>query len=163
MESIMAKLIIQLTVTVLVLLFSVNLGIAQNYSVGGRAGFSTIDGTLGLQIGPTFDYRFNKDVLFGSEFNINTQGSTPVEWGNYVKYVLPTSAKDLQPYIDGGFGIWFMTGGPYFGLRGGGGAYFKIAPDMYIPADIQLGPIFSTGSTVFYVAVTSGIRYILPL
>ena len=159
----MEKRLIQLSITVFTLLFSLNCGLAQDYALGGRAGFSTFNSSLGLQIGPTFDFRIKKDLLIATEFNINTQGGTPVEWANTVKYLLPNSASDLQPYLDGGFGIWFVNGGPYYALRGGGGAWFKIAPDMYVPADVQLGPVFSTGSTAFYFAITSGIRYILPM
>ncbi|MFZ0455743.1 MAG: hypothetical protein WAM24_18490 [Ignavibacteriaceae bacterium] len=59
---------------------------------------------------------------------------------------------------------------------------FKVAPNIYIPADIQMGPVFygssggggyydyfgnyyggsSTSSTIFYFAITTGIRYELP-
>lgn len=145
------------------LLMFVHSTAAQEMAIGGRGGFSVFSSTLGIQIGPTFDYKFQPGWLVGSEFNINTQGGTPVEWGNYVKYLMPSTMKDVQPYLDGGFGLWFVTGGPYFGLRAGGGAWFKIAPDMYVPADIQLGPVFSSGSNVFYFAITSGIRYVLPM
>jgi hypothetical protein len=30
---------------------------------------------------------------------------------------------------------------------------------LYIPADLQLGPVFITGGTFFYIAATTGIRY----
>jgi len=43
-----------------------------------------------------------------------------------------------------------------------GGAYFPVAPHIEIPADLQMGPVFTTGSTTFYLAITSGIRYTLP-
>ena len=58
--------------------------------------------------------------------------------------------------------LWFYSGGPYFALRFGGGANFNIAPNMYIPADVQFGPVFGTASTIFYFVISSGIRYMLP-
>ncbi len=138
---------------------------AQRMAVGGRGGlsiFSSQGSSAGLQLGPTFDYEFQPRLLYGSDLNINNQGGTPVEWAHYAKYLLDVSRPDLMPYVDGGFGLWFVTGGPYFSLRFGGGAYFKIAPNMYVPADVQLGPVFTSGSSTFYFAMTSGIRYILP-
>ena len=134
-------------------------------SVGGRFGFSFVSGggasQVGLQIGPTFDYEFNRGMLVGTDFNINTQTGTPIEWAFYFKYMIPMKAAKFEPYVDGGFGLWLVTGGPYFGLRFGGGAYFKIAPNLYVPADLQLGPVFVTGGSFFYFALTSGIRYTL--
>jgi hypothetical protein len=40
---------------------------------------------------------------------------------------------------------------------------FQIDKNLYIPADIELGPVFLGGTvgTGFYLAVTSGIRYII--
>jgi hypothetical protein len=135
---------------------------AQKISVGGRGGLSVLSSATGLQLGPTIDVTFSKGMLLGSDFTINTQGGTPIEWANYVKYMIDIQQPKITPYVDGGFGLWFMTGGPYFGLRFGGGAYFQISKDISIPADIQLGPVFTSGSSSFYLAMTSGIRYNLP-
>jgi len=138
---------------------------AQQYSVGGRGGlsiFSSGGSSAGLQIGPTLDVKLPQGFIAGTDFNINTQNGTPIEWAFYAKYLVNTSRPDIIPYLDGGFGLWFMPGGPYFGLRVGGGAYFPLAGNISIPADIQLGPVFTTGSTTFYFAMTSGIRYTLP-
>ncbi len=150
---------------VFTLLFTLPLQ-AQKFSIGGRGGLSIASysggSSAGFQIGPTFDVEFQKSMLLGSEFDINTQDGTPVEWANYFKYLFTVQQPNVTPYIDGGFGLWFVTGGPYFGLQVGGGAYFKVAPNLYVPADVQLGPVFATGSTVFYFAMTSGIRYNLP-
>ena len=139
---------------------------AQKVAVGARGGLSFFSygaaSSAGLQIGPTFDYEFQHGMCIGSDLTVNTQGGTPIEWANYFKYSLPAPETNFKPYLDGGFSLWFVTGGPYFGIRAGGGAYFKIAPDLEVPADIQLGPVFTTGSTTFYLAITSGIRYTLP-
>jgi hypothetical protein len=138
----------------------------QKSSLGGRFGLSIGSGggesAAGLQLGPTFDYEFNKGMIIGSELNINTQTGTPIEWADYFKYVIPVQSAKVSPYVDGGLGLWFATGGPYFGLRFGGGSYFKVGENLYVPADLQLGPIFATGTTVFYFAITTGIRYTLP-
>jgi hypothetical protein len=139
---------------------------AQKISLGGRGGLSFFSygggSSAGLQIGPTFDYEFQRDMYLGSDLTVNTQGGTPVEWANYFKYFLQAPEAGLKPYLDGGFSLWFVTGGPYFGIRAGGGAYFQVAPDLQVPVDLQLGPVFTTGSTTFYLAITSGIRYTLP-
>ncbi len=134
----------------------------KKYVVGGRLGLSFLDGTAGLQIGPTGTYYFDKNMGISSDFNINTQGGTPIEWNGSFVYNLKTQKQDMQPYLDGGMSLWFYTGGPYFGFRFGGGVNFKIAPNIYIPADAQFGPVFGGGTTVFYFAITSGIRYALP-
>jgi len=134
----------------------------KKFVIGGRAGLSFLDGTAGLQIGPTGTYYFERNMGISSDFNINTQGGTPVEWNGSFVYNLQSSNPQFKPYLDGGMSLWFYTGGPYFGIRFGGGLNFNIAPNMYVPADIQMGPVFVNGTTVFYFAITSGIRYALP-
>jgi len=137
-------------------------------SVGGGATvynpqtfrFETESATsAGLQIGFTGEAILSKVYGISSEFNINTQGGTPIEWANSFKYYFAIRGSKIKAYGDGGFSLWFYGGGPYIGLRFGGGALFPLAPKLYIPADLQLGPIFASGSTVFYIAITSGIRY----
>jgi len=137
-----------------------------SYGGGGTAydfyGFATksVSTTAaGLQIGPTGEVIFNKQFAIATEFNINTQGGTPIEWANSFKVYFPIAGSKIRPYADAGFSLWFITGGPYFGIRGGGGALFPIANKLYIPADLQLGPVFITGGTFFYIAATTGIRY----
>lgn len=127
-------------------------------SIGSYAGESS----AGFQIGPTFDVAFGKGLDAGTEFLINTQTGTPVGWANYFKYLIDVPQSDITPYADGGFNLMFVTGGPYFGIQFGGGAYFPVAKGISIPADFQFGPIFATGSTAFYVAFTTGIRYTFP-
>ena len=137
-----------------------------NWMVGGRFGLSIGSGgggsSAGLQIGPMAEVLFNKNAALGSELNINTQGGTPVEWAAYFKYYFDTQNPSIKIYGDAGMGLWFVTGGPYIGLRFGGGANFKVANNLYIPADLQLGPVFVTGGNFFYIAITTGIRYELP-
>ncbi|RPI73371.1 MAG: hypothetical protein EHM47_06250 [Ignavibacteriales bacterium] len=137
-----------------------------SWVVGGRMGLSIASSgfgsSAGFQFGPMGEVLFNRNMAFGTEFNINTQSGTPIEWANQFKYYFDVPQSDIKPYVDGGFNLLFITGGPYFGIRFGGGANFPIAPNLYIPADIQLGPIFTTGSTSFYIAITSGIRYYIP-
>jgi len=120
---------------------------------------STSNTSAGLQIGFTGEAIFDKAYAIVSEFNINTQAGTPIEWANSFKYYFAIRGSKIKAYADAGFNLLLVTGGPYFGIRFGGGALFPIAPKLYIPADLQLGPIFATGSTVFYIAITSGIRY----
>jgi hypothetical protein len=133
------------------------------YTVGGGTdifGFKTPSSTeAGLQIGPTGEVIFERRYAICTELNINTQGGTPVEWANSFKMYFTVPGSKIRPYGDAGFNLFFYTGGPYFGIRFGGGALFPIAPNLYVPADLQLGPVFATGVTPFYVAITSGIRY----
>jgi hypothetical protein len=136
--------------------------LSQKFVIGGRFGLSVGDGEAGLQIGPTAAYYFNNNMGISSDFNINTQTGTPIEWNASFNYLLDVTNQNYRPYFDGGMSLWFLTGGPYFGLRFGGGVDFKIAPNMYIPADAQFGPVFGGGSSAFYFALTSGIRYVLP-
>jgi hypothetical protein len=129
------------------------------WMVGGNMGLSLLDGTAGLQIAPMGEVLFGKGPAVGSELSINTQSGTPVQWGSYFKYYFTVSGSKIKPYADGGFGLWFYTDGPYFSLNFGGGANFPIAKNLLVPADLKFGPVFAQGTTVFYFAITSGIRY----
>jgi|WetSurMetagenome_2_1015567.scaffolds.fasta_scaffold12935_6 hypothetical protein len=139
---------------------------AQNvkWIVGGNMLLSMISGgglgtNAGFHFGPMAEVVFSKQYAIGTEFNINTQAGTPVEWADYFKYYISVPGSKVRPYVDGGFGLLFVTGGPYFGIRFGGGALFNIAPKMYIGPDLQLGPVFVTGSTLFYILLRGGFRY----
>lgn len=127
--------------------------------IGGKLGISTVDGNAGLLLGPMGELKFNKNMAAGSEFNINTQTGTPIEWAFYFKYYIDVKGSQLKPYVNGGFSLWFYTGGPYFGLRFGGGVNFPVAPRISIPADLQFGPVFASGTSLFLFTITSGIRY----
>jgi hypothetical protein len=129
------------------------------WMVGGNMGLSLLDGTAGFQIAPMGEVLFGNGPAAGTELSINTQTGTPVQWGNYFKYYFTVSGSKIRPYADGGFGLWFYTGGPYFSLTYGGGANFPIAKKLYVPADLRFGPVFGGGTSVFYFAITSGIRY----
>jgi hypothetical protein len=141
-------------------------GRSQTMTIGGRIGLSRLSvenvASAGLQLGITGDYAFKHNMIVGTELNLNTQSTTPLEWGNYFKYLIDMPEGKQKPYIDGGFSIWAFSGGPYFGFRFGGGVYFPLTSQLSIPADLQFGPIFASGSTVFYFALTTGIRYTLP-
>jgi hypothetical protein len=113
----------------------------------------------GLQIGPTAEAVFNRRWAIGTDMNINTQAGTPIEWATFGKYYFPMSGSQIRPYADAGLSLFFVTGGPYFGIRAGGGALFPIAKNLFVAADLQIGPVFTTGSTSWYIAATSGIRY----
>lgn len=133
------------------------------FTVGGNMGLSVGsaagESEAGFHLGPMFEVLFQKNLAVGTELNINTQSGTPVEWGDYFKYYFSIPTSKVRPYVDGGFSLWFVTGGPYFGLRFGGGASIPVAPNLDVAPDLQLGPIFATGSTVFYFVMRGGIRY----
>jgi hypothetical protein len=150
-----------------IILFSITMVIGLNAQtrllVGGKMGLSVLNSESssesGFQLGPMGELLLDRNMSIGSEFTINTQSGTPIEWGNYFKYYFDTNQPSIRPYVNGGFSLWFYTGGPYLALRFGGGANFFVAPNLYIPADIQLGPVFASGTTPFYLAFSSGIRY----
>ncbi len=133
------------------------------YVVGGNMGLSVGsaagESEAGLHLGPMFEVIFQKNLAVGTELNINTQAGTPVEWADYFKYYFSVPASKVRPYVNGGFSLWFVTGGPYFGLRFGGGANIPVAPNLDIAPDMQLGPIFATNTTVFYFVMRCGVRY----
>ncbi|MDH4069927.1 MAG: hypothetical protein OEV30_05845, partial [Ignavibacteria bacterium] len=152
-----------LLVAGLIIAGSPDLSAQVRWMVGGKLGLSLVTGggstDAGLQIGPTGEVLLTRNIGLASEFTINTQAGTPIIWANYFKYYFDVQGSEIRPYADGGFFLDFVTGGPFFGIFFGGGAHFPVAPNLYIPADIQLGPIFTTPAR-FTMAFTSGIRYI---
>lgn len=159
---------------------SVPVSSGVEWIIGGRLGMSLGSSggssSAGLQLGPMAEVIFSKNMAVGTELNINTQSGTPIEWADYFKMFFEIPGSSIKPYANVGVSLWFVTDGPYFGIRLGGGANFKVANNLYIPADLQLGPVFLsektfdvfTGkattktNTVFYLAITTGIRYALP-
>jgi len=133
------------------------------WSVGGNMGISIGSGggasSAGFHFGPMGEVLIGKGPAVGTEFNINTQTGTPIEWANYFKYYFSIPGSKVKPYANAGFGLYFVTGGPYFDLRFGGGAQFEVARNLYVPAELQLGPLFVTGTTIFVVIIRGGIRY----
>lgn len=146
---------------VVLILISSSITFAQKTQgiIGGKLGMSSVDGNAGLLLGPMGELKFNKNMAAGSEFNINTQTGTPIEWAFYFKYYIDVKGSQVKPYVNGGFSLWFYTGGPYFGLRFGGGVNFPVAPRISIPADLQFGPVFASGTSLFLFTLSSGIRY----
>jgi hypothetical protein len=150
-----------------VLMFVVLVGATSSaqvrWSVGGNMGISIASGggftSAGFHIGPMGEVLIGKGPAVGTEFNINTQTGTPIEWANYFKYYFTVPGSTIKPYANAGFGLYFFTGGPYFDIRFGGGAQFPVAKKLYIPAELQLGPIFVTGTTGFVFIIRSGVRY----
>jgi hypothetical protein len=167
------------TVLILFTIIITDTSIAQKnkWVVGGKIGMNIDAGTGGgvaLQIGPVGEYSLNKNMAIGSEFTLNTSVGTPVGWVNYFKYYFDVRGSKIKPYAHSGLGLVFVTGGPFFTILFGGGANFPIAKNLYIPAELQIGPVFysySTGvqgfgfasqsvsNTRFIINITSGIRY----
>lgn len=178
----------QFVFVLLLVLFTAIPGFAQkpNWMVGMRLGLSLISGAeeietdqfgfaridpatgqakkksplrAGLQFGPTAEVIFNKNIGIVTEFNINTQSGTPIEWANLFKYYFMVSGSRIRPYADAGFSLYFVTGGPFVGIPFGGGALFPVSGNVYIPADIRFGPIFASAQTVFGITATTGVRF----
>lgn len=109
--------------------------------------------------GPNAEILFGKGLAVGTEFNIFTGTGTPIEWANYFKYYFTVPGSKIKPYGNAGFGLLFVTGGPYFDIRFGGGAGFPVARNLYVGPDLQLGPVFATGNTRFVILIRGGIHY----
>ena len=150
------------TLVVLVLMVASSADAQPKWVVGGHMGLSLSDGNAGFHFGPMTEAVFERQFAVGSEFNINTQSGTPVEWPVYFKYLFRVPGSKIQPYADAGFTLVIVTGGPYFGLRFGGGANIPVAKNLSIAPDLQLGPIFASGATIFGLWIRAGIRYDLP-
>ena len=131
--------------------------------VGIKLGLGLADGNAGFLIGPGGEVIFGKHHAVGSEINIVTSTGTPVEWFAYYKYIFTIPKSMVRPYADGGLSLIFMTGGPYFGFRFGGGSLFQVAKDFNLMADLQLGPTFASSgaytSGIFVFTITVGVRY----
>jgi len=147
----------------IILLFPLRATSQVRWAVGGNMGISIASGggftSAGFHFGPMGEVLIGKGPAVGTEFNINTQTGTPIEWANYFKYYFSIPGSKVKPYANAGFGLYFFTGGPYFDIRFGGGAQFEVARNLFIPAELQLGPIFVTGSTGFVFLIRSGVRY----
>lgn len=118
--------------------------------------------SAGFQFGPYGEVIFSRNMAIQESFNINTQTGTPIEWMSLFKFYFLIPGSKIKPYADAGFSLVFATGGPYVAIPFGGGALFPIAKNLYIPADIQFGPVFVTGGAQFGINITSGIRYEIP-
>jgi hypothetical protein len=132
-----------------------------HWSVGGNMGMSisTSPSSADFAIGPMAEVLFGKGPAVGTEFNIITATGTPIEWANYFKYYFTVPGSKVKPYANGGFGLIFITGGPFFDVRFGGGANFEVAHKFFIAPDLQLGPVFVTGNTQFIIMIRAGARY----
>ena len=138
---------------------------AQNMMVDGKFGisiFSSSGSSTGILLGGAIDIPSSNNLYIRPELNITSHGGTPIEMAGLVKYNIPTTGSNMQFYVDGGLGIWFFTGGPYLSIDFGGGAIFPLkGSKLSIPLDIRLGPFFSSGSSTFQIAITSGVRFSL--
>jgi hypothetical protein len=122
--------------------------VTQESGGGSRASFV---------FGPSGEVIFNNNMAIVMDLLISTAPGTPILWINTFRYYFPTGMTRV--YADAGFGLDFVTGGPYVLLPFGGGALFNVSPNLYIPADVKFGPVFATGTTVFTILISSGIRY----
>jgi len=142
------------------------LSYSQKMAADGKVGISFFTGngsSTGLLFGGGLDIPFQDRLYFRPELNITTHGGTPIELGGKLKYVLPTSPFGTDFYVDGGIGVWFSSGGSALGIDGGAGTLFSLSgSNLKIPVEIRLGPILESGSTVFHIAITSGVRLGIP-
>lgn len=138
--------------------------------VGGNMGLSITTGGGGsstdFTFGPMAELMFGKGPAVGTEFDITTASGTPITWANYFKYYFTIPGSNIKPYAHAGFALVFVTGGPYVFIPFGGGASFGVARNLYVSADLTLGPEFfnptgisGAGITLFVISIRPGIRY----
>jgi hypothetical protein len=161
-----ALLFVCVIAELVVMSYSVMDAQVPKWTVGGNMLLSIQTGgggsAAGFTFGPMAEVVFSKQYAIGTEFNIHTQGGTPVEWADYFKYYINVRGSNVRPYVDGGFNLIFITGGPYFGMRFGGGALFNVARSMYVGPDLQMGPVFATGATLFFIMIRGTFHYEIP-
>lgn len=137
--------------------------LGQPMIADAKFGLSILSGggsSNGFLFGGALDIPFQENMYIRPEFNLTTHGGTPIELAAILKYNLPSSTSSMPLYIDGGLGLWFYSGGSSLGADFGGGTVFSLSESkLQIPAEIRLGPIFESGTTVFQIALTSGIRF----
>lgn len=134
------------------------------WGVGGNTGLAlaTSPSSADFIFGPSAEVLFGKGPAVGTEFNIFTATGTPIEWATYFKYYFTIPGSKVKPFVDSGFGIVFVSGGPFFDIRFGGGANFEVGRNIYIVSDLQFGPIFTSGTTQFNILIRGGIQYVVP-
>ena len=139
---------------------------SQKMALDGKIGLSFFTGTgssTGLLLGGGLDIPFQDRSFIRPELNITTHSGTPLELGGKLKYILPTSPISTELYFTGGMGIWFYSGGSALGIDAGVGTLFPLSgTNLKIPAEIRSGPIFESGSSVFQIALTTGVRFNIP-
>lgn len=138
--------------------------------VGGNMGMAIASGggatSTDFTFGPMGEVLFGKGLAVGTEFDITTSSSVAITWPVYFKYYFSIPGSNIKPYAAAGFGLVFQTGGPYFFIPFGGGANFGVARNLYVSADLTLGPTFvgspfpgAPSTTLFNIVIRPGIRY----
>lgn len=121
-------------------------GYAQNWSIGGNAGLSLLDGSGGFHLAPMAELRLNRNMAVGSEFSINTHYGTPLILHPYLKYYFAVPGSSLKPYAGAGPLLAFnVPNGPCFGLLFAGGLEIPVADRLYLLPNAVLGPVFGYG------------------
>jgi hypothetical protein len=131
---------------------------AQDWTIGGNMGLSTLDGYLGFHIAPMAELAFNRNMAIGSEFSLNTQSGLPLQLYPYFKYFISISNSAVRPYVNAGPVMTLnIPGSPSFGILFGGGANIPIARGISIAPDVTSWSYPS--STIFAFNIRVGIRY----
>lgn len=121
-------------------------GYSQDWSIGGNAGLSLLDGSAGFHLAPMLELRLNRNIAAGSEFSINTQYGAPLIWHPYVKYYFAVHGSQLKPYAGAGPLLAFnVPNGPCLGFLLTGGVEFPIADGLYLSPNLAVGPVFGFG------------------
>ena len=131
-------------------LVGISRGNAQNWSLGGTMGLSSLDGFAGFQLTPMVEFSFNRNMGIGTEFSINTQYGTPLFWYPYFKYSFDIRGSGLRPYADMGPVMMLnVPDAPCFGILFGGGVNIPVARNLYVTPELLLGPVFDVGGRTY--------------
>jgi hypothetical protein len=161
------------TVLCILLLSATGSNAQVKWIVGGNMGLSISSGggatATDFTFGPMAEVLFGKGPAVGTEFDITTSTNVAITWATYFKYYFMIPGSNIKPYAHAGLGLVFATGGPYFFVPFGGGASFGVARNLYISADLTLGPVFLgspfpgyPSQTNFNIVIRPGIRYEIP-
>ena len=130
-------------------------------SAGARAGVAYWDRAVGVLVGAAGELPINRELALGVTLDLSTASSAPVEWTTTLRYRFRPAGEGWEPYAAGGIGLLFTGGGPYFGLKLGGGATVPVAPDLRAGVDVTAGPTFAR-STAFSLSAAAVLLYVLP-
>jgi hypothetical protein len=130
-------------------------------SAGVRAGFAAWDREAGLLFGARGELPIDRELALGVALDLSTQTGTPVEWSTVLRYRFGKPSEGWDPYASGGVGLLFTEGGPFFGIKLGGGATVPLARHVRAGVDVTAGPTF-TRSTAFSLSAAAVLLYVLP-
>jgi hypothetical protein len=133
----------------------------QRPSIGARAGLAYWDRSTGVLFGAAGELPVDRALAVGLALDLSSGSGSPVEWTTTLRYRFTPLADGWDPYAAGGVALLFRSGGPFFGLKLGGGATMPISRHVRAGVDVTAGPTFAP-STAFSFSAAAVLLYVLP-